>query len=382
MTTNISISPEILDWIINNISENSDNQKAFKYLEQWRSGEKIPTYNKVEEVSKTLHVPLGYFFLRQPPKEDYSFLQYRTVRNELYATPSRELIDTVHDMVSVQDWMHEYVRRTESKPLQIVGAGAQDTNVGTLVNRLRNDLDISKNWFEPSKDADDSFKYLREKAEAAGIIIMMNGIVGNYTKRSLNIEEFRAFTLIDEYAPLVFINATDTKNGRLFSLAHELAHVWIGQNSVFNGTEFVLTGQSYIETKCNAVAAELLVPQDIFINTWEKWQAENPKDAICKIARYFKCSMVVIARRAFDQNYIAKQVYDDIVSLAKDNCLKAKPSSPGGDYYATMATRLDTRFLFALASSIASGTTLYTEAYRLTKTNRSTFGRLLESVRG
>lgn len=382
MTTAVSIAPEILDWICKNIPVTSENQKAFTFLEQWKKGEKTPTFNKVEEVSKALHIPLGYFFLRQPPQEDYSFLQYRTVKSEQFATPSRELIDTVHDMISIQDWMHEYVKRTETRPLPIVGAGAHDTSVEALTTRIRNDLDIGNNWYEFSRDADASFKYLREKGEAAGIIIMMNGIAGNNTRRSLNIEEFRAFTLIDEYAPLIFINATDTKNGRLFSLVHEIAHVWVGQNSVYNGNDFIINDQSYIETKCNAVAAELLAPKEYFVNMWSSIQSRNAADAVCQIARYFKCSTVVVARRALDQKYITKEVYDDIAAIAIAKSCEVKTNSPGGDYYATMATRLDTRFLFALASSIIDGTTLHTDAYRLTKTNRTTFSKLLESVRG
>jgi len=382
LTTVLSIAPEIFEWIFRNISETSENQKAFMLLEQWKRGEKTPTFNKVEEVSKTLHVPLGYFFLRQPPQEDYSFLQYRTVQSEKYATPSRELIDTVHDMVSIQDWMHEYVKRTEARILPIVGAGAHDTSVEALTKRIRSDLDIKLNWFESSRDADASFKYLRERGEAAGIIVMMNGIVGSNTRRSLNFEEFRAFTLIDEYAPLIFINATDTKNGQLFSLVHELAHIWIGQNSVFNGSEFSLNGQGYIETKCNAVAAEILVPMEVFVNIWRGTQIKSAKDAICQIARYFKCSTIVVARRALDQKYITKDEYNEITAVAIAKSCEVKTSSSGGNYYATMATRLDHRFLFALASSIMDGTTLHTDAYRLTKTNRTTFSRLLEAVRG
>ena len=382
MTTTIDIAPEILDWIFRNVTETAENQKAYFYLEKWRKGEKTPTFNKVEEVSRTLHVPFGYFFLRQPPKEDYSFLQYRTIQKDAYAKPSRELIDTIHDMVSIQDWMHEYVKRTDAQPIQIVGSGKGDSTVEALATRIRSDLDIESNWYETTVDADSSFKYLREKGEAVGIIIMMNGIVGNSTKRSLKIEEFRAFTLVDDYAPLIFINATDTKNGRLFSLVHEMVHVWLGQNSVYNNTSIYLDAQSFTETKCNAVAAEILVPKRAFTSMWINTTIQKKTTEICRLARYFKCSTVVIARRALEQNYITKVIYDEVVAEAIEKSCTVKAKSPGGDYYATLATRIDTRLLFALANSISNGTTLYTEAYKLTKTSRVTFSKLLESVRG
>ena len=35
------------------------------------------------------------------------------------------------------------------------------------------------------------------------------------------------FTLIDAYAPLIFINAADSESGRVFSLLHEFVHIVI-----------------------------------------------------------------------------------------------------------------------------------------------------------
>ena len=76
-------------------------------------------------------------------------------------------------------------------------------------------------------------------------------------------------TLVDAYAPLIFINTTGTANGRLFSLLHETVHVWLGENSLFNNPEWSDERVSLLEQKCNAVAAELLVPAAEFPNVWD-----------------------------------------------------------------------------------------------------------------
>jgi len=92
----------------------------------------------------------------------------------------------------------------------------------------------------------------------------MNGIVGNNTSRHLSIEEFRAFTLIDEYAPLIFINSADSKGGKIFSLLHEFIHIGLAQNSLYNASQDDFHVVHPVETFCNGVTAEIIAPYDLF----------------------------------------------------------------------------------------------------------------------
>ncbi len=89
---------------------------------------------------------------------------------------------------------------------------------------------------------------------------MKSGIVGENNKRHLRVQEFRAFALVDDYAPLIFINNNDTNNGKLFSLFHEVAHIWIGNDDVFND-HYLSSDISDIEIFCNKVAAEIICQQ-------------------------------------------------------------------------------------------------------------------------
>lgn len=392
MQTKIEVSTQILDWIIKSIPLETVPDKVLSSIQKWRSGDSQPTFNQLEKVSKALGIPFGYFFLQTPPNEDLSIVEYRTIDSIALTKPSRNLIDTLHDMEQIQDWMHNYLLSIESDKLKFVGALKNETSSIDIAKYIRQLLGIKTDWFKSTKTFDESFSLLRHAMSNAGVIVMMSGIVENNTHRPLQIDEFRAFALVNEYAPLIFINSNDSINGKVFSLIHEFVHICIGENSLFN--DRYSTGQKVDKTEviCNAVAAEILVPIDLFTKEWFKeWFSESDGDdtavRISSLAKAFKCGDTVIARRALDKQLITHEQYEAIskesVKRYKEYMQRKKERKEGGgDFYRTVASRIDKRFLRMLLSSVQEGTTMYTDAFRLTNTNRSTFTSLAEKVGG
>ena len=258
-----------------------------------------------------------------------------------------------------------------------------EKNPAVIANYIRKVLGLSESWFEGVSDSGNAFKRIRERISEHGILVMMNGVVRNNTRRPLSVEEFRAFALTDSFAPLIFINGADSNNGRLFSLIHEFTHICLGVDNLYNVGFSDIENQEDIEVICNAVASEILVPQDVFRKKWKELSivCRTSDETIKKLSAYFNCSSVVIARKALDASLISKSDYETVVdeSIAGFRAMVATRAR-GGEYYKTMRSRLDRRFFNMVLDSVSNGKTQYSEAFRLTNTNRNTFLKLAERM--
>lgn len=383
---NVTIKPEIINWILQTIQFNSVASSAVEQLYIWQNGEKTPTFNQVEAISKKINIPFGYFFLDKPPVEECPIVEYRTVKSNTIQEPSRNLLETQDLMTDIQEWMVNYVIENGQDELAYVGSVSCKDSVDVIANDIRKKLSLEKEWYSTSTTVADSFRFIKGILDNIGILVMTNGIVGNNTRRKLDVEEFRAFTMVNKYVPLIFINTCDSDAGKLFSILHEVAHIWLGVNSFYNDNVSVGIEESEIEKLCNAVAAELLVPEDSFLLLWKNVDGSEIEQ-IEELAKKFKCSRYVIARRALEEKKISKKKYNEIVTILMEQFEKWKEvqnskKSPGGNFYKTLSSRLDHRLVVALENSAKEGRTQYTEVYRLTNTNRKTFSKLLSDMGG
>jgi Zn-dependent peptidase ImmA (M78 family) len=385
----VKVAPSIWDWVSNAASFEGVDEKVISHFYKWKSNERQPTYAQLEYLSRKIHIPFGYFFLKTPPKEQFPLLEFRTV-NSAAPKPSRDLMDTYYQMAAIQDWMRDYLLEQGNERLPFAGSCKNNNTPEEIAAVIRGSIGMAKDWYTRATNIKESFNKLRNLFESAGILILQNGVVGQNNYRRLSIDEFRAFTLIDEYAPLIFINNNDTAGGKLFSLLHEAVHIWLGLHSFFNENHNLVSNISpninpHIspqETLCNAAAAELLVPNILFIDKWDNTHISALNDKITCIAKYFKCGVITIARRSLDNNYINQSQYKEFAAkiIAKTRAGK-KNLSGRGDYYKTAISRYGEPLVLALDNSIKEGKTLYTEAFRLTGTNRGTFANLVTEIR-
>ncbi len=206
--------------------------------------------------------------------------------------------------------------------------------------------------------------------EAAGILVVVNGVVGNNTHRRLDPNEFRGFVLVDEYAPLVFVNGADARAAQMFTLAHELAHVFIGRDAAFD-LHSLLPASDIGERACDGFAAEFLVPAE---RLWLLWAPYGRRpDRLDELARAFKVSQIVIARRALDLGLMTRDAFLEFYKSHIASAIAGKPHDQGGNFYLTQDLRIGRRFTLAVIQALGEGRLTYSEAYSLTGLHGITF---------
>ncbi|NWD76963.1 ImmA/IrrE family metallo-endopeptidase [Pseudomonas gingeri] len=325
-------------------------------VEEWEAGETKPTFLQAQKWANLAHIPFGFLFLRQPPVEQLPLPDLRTVGGIAPQHPSLELLDTVKDAIRKQDWYLEYLQSHERQPLPFVGRFSSHSHVNDVVDDIRRTLGVN-----PDISRLDYEKYSRtliNAAENAGILVMRSGIALGNTHRKLEVGEFRGFAISNAWAPVVFINSADAPGARLFTLLHELAHIWIGSSGVSDGST---TASREDERFCNAVAGEFLAPEEQFRASWNidiAWENNLPL-----LSKRFHLSKLAVARRALDLGYITQAQYGTYYLKA----LKAFQDEKGGagDYYRNTTAKNSTRLSKAVLTEAMSGRMLLRDAGHL-----------------
>ncbi len=384
-TPTVDVKPQLLRWAIaRSRIPREDLLKKIPRLAEWERGERQPTLRQLEDFARRTMTPLGHLFLPEPPAETLPVPDFRTKGDTPIDRPSPNLLDTIGEMLQRQAWMRDYLIELGQEPLPFVGCADKGRAVTSVAADIRATLRLTDEWAAELDSWEQALMRLRQVIDSAGILIAMNGVVGNNTHRPLNPDEFRGFVLIDPYAPLIFVNNADFKAAQMFTLAHELAHVWLGKSALFNLVQMLPDERDDEEKFCNQVAAEFLVPRKGILRLWDDAQGEaNPFPVI---ARACKVSGLVAARRALDLGLINRRRFFDFyareISQLAARQQQRKERSQGGDFYRTATVRIGKRFGEAVARAVAEGRLLYRDGYRLTGLKGEAFDRFARQTLG
>ncbi len=300
----VDVKPELLRWACERAGlDTAEVAERIPQLVAWERGEAKPTLKQLEHFAGAVHAPVGYFFLPAPPVEQMPIPDFRTVGNEHIGHPSPDLLETIYLCRQRQEWYRDYARSIGETAVPFVGSVNLNDDIPTVAERMREGLGFDLEARRRMRTWEEALRQFIEQAEDSGVMVMVNGVVGNNNRRKLDPEEFRGFALSDDLAPLVFINGADTKSAQMFTLAHELAHVWLGETGL-SDVEPVGSPTNRIEQWCNQVAAEFLVPLTALRREYQA--ANDLTDEVARLARCFKVSTLVVLRRIYDAGHLTQ----------------------------------------------------------------------------
>ncbi len=366
MADRVDISPQVLRWARLRSGRSISDLKRFPVVD-WEAHTVLPTMRQLEDYAKATRTPVGFLFLSQPPQaETVPIPDFRTFGGDSDVhTPTPDLLDTIYACQQRQDWFREFAEENGADEVALVGSLNTETPATDAAAQLREALGFGldrrvefSNWAE-------TLAGLRDHAEEAGVMVMISGIVGANTKRVLNPQEFRGFALADPLAPVVFINGADTKAAQIFTLAHELAHISLGESAISKPELGELSDQDETERWCNSVAAELLIPATSLRDAHQP--DADLTGELERLAKFYQVSTLVVLRRLADLRLIEGATYHLAypVELERVLTLASERSTGGGSFYTTTPVRVSKRFARALIADTLEGRTSHRDAYRL-----------------
>lgn len=361
----VTIPKEMYLWAIRRAGYGLDEfLQAHPDIAMYVEDKKKPTIKQLENFASSVHVPIAYLLLPSPPVETSPIPMFRGKAGEGHF--DLNVYQTVLDVQGRQEWLSDYLSENDLEPCTFVGKYNINIPIQDMSALIRHHLGLQIDWMLSFNNPEKAVNYLVDKMEETGICVFFNGIVGNDTHRILDVEECRGFALVGETnAPMIFVNNSDSKNAQIFTLAHEFTHVLVGVSAGFAGFEGDYHDR--IESYCDKVAAEFLVPRVLLKEYWT---------TIEECAKKFNVSTLVIARRAHDLGIINNEEYRNFYLKHRANVRINKKNS-GGAFYKTALKRVGRLFAVHVYNAVRSRQISYTEAYRLTGLYGKTFDKFM-----
>jgi Zn-dependent peptidase ImmA (M78 family) len=378
--SNVALEPNVLQWARKKagLSEDALAKQvgvASSEVKDWESTGLIPI-KLVEQLAEKTKVAFGFLFSSEPPRQDLPIADFRRADPTENPAPSDELLEAIYDAQLKQAWYREYLISNKASPLSFVGKASVQTPTQEVASDIRSTLGIGFRLTEDANSPDEAWRETIEAAEESGILVLCAGYVAGNTRRSLSVDEFRGFAMTDKYAPLVFVNGADALAARFFTLAHEIAHIWIGATGLSNLAYTYAHGDA-VETYCNSVAAEVLLP---LAEMRARWSANiNDANEVERLARRYMISRLVVVRRARDAGFFTEEEYK---SYYRTLIAQAKKSK-GGLWYTNEKYQNSRQFSLTIIQEALAGRTSQRDAMKFLHIKSDvTFRKYAKSLEG
>lgn len=272
-------------------------------------------YKTLLKIAENLHIPFGYLFLESLPKENRKIAELR--RKNPRHQISQTLQESIKESEYKQIWYRDYLIENGQNPQYTQNF----TNEKDIIAKIKSLLNFQRLHKKPYE----ALNQMIERLQKQDFLIFVASRINRGNNQKLDIEDFRGYCLYDKYAPVIFLNNQDSYKGKIFTLLHELAHIFYGKNGI------ILSDNEHqkLEKDCNHIAGEILIPKDLLLNKWDKTLNISQNIDFLK-GDFPLASDESIATKARVLKLISQEIYEEYI----DECNarpKKKPYSPNNE---------------------------------------------------
>jgi len=318
------VNPQLISWARNRAGVSmEDAAQTWRAIEEWENGVGGPSYPQLEAMSEKFKVPVAVFFFPDEPDVPPISQSFRTIpeaefdqlpgrirllcrRAKAYQISLAELNDGRNPIRSVVT--RELKFRTNS-------------SIPKMAETVRDFLGVSLEMQMSWRKTDEAMAGWRNVLQGAGISVF---------KDAFKSKEFSGFCLYDDEFPLIYVNNSKAKTRQIFTLFHELAHLFFDTSGI-DGLDADLVNRlpapsRRIEVLCNRFAAEFLLPEAVFEAEFAGMAATEETAAL--LGNRYHVSREFIYRRFLDRGLISQKTYnEDTKKWAEEG------GGGGGTYY-------------------------------------------------
>jgi Zn-dependent peptidase ImmA (M78 family) len=277
-------------------------------ISKWETGELRPSVAQARKASEVYKRPLAVFYLPEPPEDFETLRDFRTLPDGFSREYSQELGLLIRTTLFRQEWLKDFCIQEQAEPLSFIGSATMKSTPAEVAKKIREVLKITPQDQMRCRSRSEALSLWIDRVEQIGIYVFQQGDV--------DLQEARGFAIADEYAPFIFINSSDAEAARIFTLAHELCHLWINEPGISNLESFEKTKSDQvfdIEIFCNRVASILVLEPEAFAFALKNIGSNlGLEDKVRALSNIFKVSEEAIARRFLESGTISKARYEEL----------------------------------------------------------------------
>lgn len=307
------ITPNVLKWARESARMTEETAAAkvsvkVDRLKEWEAGTSQPTIKQAQTLAKAYKRPFALFFLPEIPRDFQPLQDFRKSGSKSLTTSS---IFIIREIQQKQAWISDVYSENQEEKLDFVGRFSIEDDPQSVAKDILDTLKINPALYK----TDNPIKEWIDAAESNGIFVSRTSFI--HSRLKLDSEELQGFAIADAHAPFVFVNSDDWNAPQLFTLVHELAHIWIAETGISNEVEPDLKQKDKfhpVELFCNEVAANALMPKEIILN-FDSASFNNSKD-VFKVAKQLGVSSFALLVRALNLNIISLPIYQKLKKQA------------------------------------------------------------------